>query len=120
MSGGLESKDMKELSRTKKFVLSIIDEVREQVLTECDDETLTSRMNDIGVLNSTALREDDFYTYDEAISELGIPYNRNKLSELAKKYNIRNRKFKNTYIGFHKDDINKLKIILSKQNKGSE
>lgn len=108
---------MGNLSKTKKFVLSIIDEVRSQVLTECDDETLVSRMSDLRVIDQDAFHEDDYYTYDEAISELGIGYNRNRLSELAKKHNIRNRKFKNVPVGFHKDDINKLKIILSKQNK---
>ena len=108
---------MENLSKTKRFVLSIIDEVRSQVLTECDDETLVSRMSDLRVVDQDAFHEDDYYTYDEAIAELGIGYNRNRLSELAKKYNIRNRKFKNVPVGFHKDDINKLKIILSKQNK---
>lgn len=108
---------MENLSKTKRFVLSIIDEVRSQVLTECDDETLVSRMSDLRVVDQDAFHEDDYYTYDEAISELGIGYNRNRLSELAKKHNIRNRKFKNVPVGFHKDDINKLKIILSKQNK---
>lgn len=104
-----------EISKTKRMVLSIIDNIREQVLTECDDETLTSRMSDMRVLDQDAFHEDDYYTYDEAISALGIGYNRNRLSELTKKYNIRNRKFKNVPVGFHKDDINKLKLILSKQ-----
>lgn len=111
---------MAELTRTKRFVLSIIDNIREQVVTECDDETLTARMHDMKLLDVDSFREDDYYTYDEAIRVLGIPYNRNKLSDLAKKHDIRNRRFKNVPIGFHKDDINKLKLILSKQNKGSE
>lgn len=105
------------LSSTKRFVISIIDSVREQVLYECDDETLISRIGDLRILDKDAFHEDDYYTYDEAIAELGIGYNRNKLSELAKTHNVRNRKFKNVPVGFHKDDINKLKIILSKQNK---
>lgn len=111
---------MAELSKTKRFVLSIIDEIREQVITECDDETLTVKMHDMKVLDSDSFREEDYYTYDETIKELGIPYNRNKLSELAKKHNVRNRKFKNVPVGFHKDDISKLKLILSRQNKGSK
>lgn len=111
---------MKELSRTKRFVLSIIDEVREQVLTECDDETLVSRMSDLRVVDRNAFHEDDYYTYDEAIAELEIGYNRNRLAELAKKHNVRNKKFKNVSVGFHKDDIRKLKLILSRQNKGSK
>ena len=111
---------MNGISKTKQFVLSVIDNIREQVINDCDDETLTARMSDMRVLDIETFREDDYYTYDEAIKELGIPYNRNKLSELAKKYNIRNRKFKNVPVGFHKDDISKLKLILSRQNKGSK
>lgn len=102
------------LSATKKFVLSVLDNVRQQVINDCDDETLTSRIGDIRLLDSNAFHEDDYYTYDEAIAELGIGYNRNRLAELTKKYNIRNRKFKNVQVGFHKDDINKLKLILNR------
>lgn len=69
---------MENLSKTKRFVLSIIDEVRTQVLTECDDETLTSRMHDFNILDHDSFKEDDYYTYDEAIRELGIRYNRNR------------------------------------------
>lgn len=105
---------MNGISKTKQFVLSVIDNIREQVINDCDDETLTSRMSDMRVLDIDAFHEDDYYTYDEAIAELDIGYNRNRLSELTKKYNIRNRKFKNVSVGFHKDDIQKLKLILSK------
>lgn len=111
---------MNGISKTKQFVLSVIDNVREQVINDCDDEMLTARMSDMRVLDIEAFHEDDYYTYDEAIAELGIGYNRNRLSELAKKYNIRNRKFKNVPVGFHRDDIRKLKIILSRQDKGSK
>ena len=110
----LKNNDMSGITKTKKMVLSIIDNIREQVLNDCDDETLTSRMCDLKIIDQDAFHEDDYYTYDEAIEALGIKYNRNRLSELAKKHNIRNRRFKNVQVGFHKDDINKLKIILSK------
>lgn len=105
---------MHGISKTKQFVLSIIDNVREQVLNDCDDETLTARMSEMRVLDIDAFHEDDYYTYDEAIAELGIGYNRNKIADLAKKHNIRNRKFKNVSVGFYKDDIQKLKLILNK------
>lgn len=106
---------MEPLSKTKEFVLSIIDCVRRQVIEDCDDETLTARMYDMKVLETDVFREDDYYTYDEAIKALGIKYNRNRLAELTRKYNIRNRRFKNVFVGFHKDDINKLKLILERQ-----
>lgn len=108
---------MQGLSKTKRFVLSIIDSIRDQVVNDCDDETLTSRMGDLRIIDKDAFHEDDYYTYDEAIAALGIGYNRNKLSELAKTHNIRSRKFKNVPVGFHKDDVNKLRIILSRQSK---
>lgn len=107
---------MSGISKTKQFVLSVLDNIRDQVINDCDDETLTARMSDMRTLDIDAFHEDDYYTYDEAINELGIGYNRNRLSELAKKYNVRNRKFKNVSVGFHKDDIRKLKLILNRDN----
>lgn len=111
---------MNGISKTKQFVLSVIDNIREQVINDCDDETLTARMSDMRVLDIEAFHEDDYYTYDEAIAELDIGYNRNRLAELTKKYNIRNRKFKNVSVGFHKDDIRKLKLILNKNKADTE
>ena len=106
-----------KISPTKKALLAMWDTVREQIISpECDDEAIIANSSKLRTLNQDAFREEEFMTYDEAIKELGINYNRNKLSALAKKYGIKNYKFKNSPAGFHKDDIARLKLILAKEN----
>lgn len=101
-----------ELSPIKKHALSIIDNIREVVLTECDDETIVKTIPKINIPISVGVKEEDYMSYDDAIKELHIGYNRNKLSELAKQHNIKSHKFRNMPIGFHKDDIARLKEVL--------
>lgn len=104
------------LSPTKKALLAMWDAVRDRIISpECDDEAILANASKLKILNQDAFREDEFLTYDEAIKELGINYNRNKLSTLAKKYGIKNYKFKNSPAGFHKDDIARLKLILAEE-----
>lgn len=107
---------MAEISKTRKMLLDMIDVFKEKIISgECDDDTIAAKISDIGLLNADSFREDDYLNYDEAIKELGIGYNRNKLSELAKKHGVKNRVFNSTHIGFHIDDIRKLKLILERE-----
>lgn len=107
---------MSEISKTKLSVLSMIDSFKNMVINDCDDETIMLKIHDLQILDNGTFREEDYLTYDEAIKELGINYNRNRLSDLAKKHGIRNRKFNSTHVGFHRDDIRKLKLLLQKEN----
>ena len=104
--------DETNLSPIKRSALSMIDSFRNLVATECDDETIVKTLPNIKI-PSVGIVEEDYMSYDDAIKELEIGYNRNKLSALAKKYNIQCHKFRNMPIGFHKDDIAKLKRILN-------
>lgn len=106
--------DETNLSPIKRSALSMIDSFRNIVATECDDETIVKTLPNIKI-PSVGIVEEDYMSYDDAIKELEIGYNRNKLSALAKKYNIQCHKFRNMPIGFHKDDIAKLKRILNNE-----
>lgn len=106
--------DETNLSPIKRSALSMIDSFRNLVATECDDETIVKTLPNIKI-PSVGIVEEDYMSYDDAIKELGMGYNRNKLSALAKKYNIQCHKFRNMPIGFHKDDIAKLKRILNNE-----
>lgn len=103
------------LSPIKRSALSALDAFRHIVEVECDDETIVKTLPNIKIPTSIGIVEDDYMSYDEAIKELGIGYNRNKLSSLAKMYNVKCHKFRNMPIGFHKDDIAMLKSILDKE-----
>lgn len=106
--------DSKELSPIKKTALSIVDFVRDVVINDCDDETLLKTTSHLSDFVDVGVREKDYLNYDEAIKVLGIGYNRNKLASLARMYNIKCHRFRNMPIGFHKDDIAKLKEIIDR------
>lgn len=107
---------MAEISKTRKVILDMIDVFREKIISgECDDDTIMVKAGDLGILNADSFKEDEYLNYDEAIRELGIGYNRNRLSALAKKHGIMNRTFNSTHVGFHRDDIRKLKLILERE-----
>lgn len=101
------------LSATKRIALAMVDKVRDMIINDCDDETIIKTIPKVEISPNKGFIESDYLSYDDAIKELGMGYNRNKLSELAKKYNIQNHKFRHMPIGFHKDDIARLKEILN-------
>jgi hypothetical protein len=104
-----------KLSIIKRVALDVVDTVRDRIINDCDDETILESLPKIRTL--CGVNEEDYMSYDDALKELGMGYNRNKLSELAKKHGIKNHKFRHMPIGFHKDDIARLKEILSQENK---
>lgn len=106
--------DESKMSPIKRSALNMIDSFRNLVATECDDDTIMKTIPNIKLPQVVGLSEDDYMSYDDAIKELGMGYNRNKLSSLAKKYGIKNHKFRNMSIGFRRDDIERLKEILKK------
>lgn len=105
----------RNLSPIKRSALSVLDTVKHMVVNDCDDETIIKTMPQVVIPKKVGVVEEDFLSYDDAIDELKLPYNRNKLSQLAKEHGIKSHKFRNMPIGFHKDDIARLKEILSQQ-----
>lgn len=102
------------LSLTKRNALILLDAIREVVISECNDEIIANALAKVFIPVNIGIVESDYMSYDEAIKELGISHNRNKLSKLAKEQGIKCHKFRHMPIGFHKDDIARLKEILSK------
>lgn len=111
--------DTKILSPMKNLALAIVDntarKLKEQILTECTDDEITQNMARMHPDLRGTYREEDYVSYDKALKRLGMKHNRNKLSALAKQYGIKNHTFNNAHIGFHKDDIAKLKCILNEE-----
>lgn len=106
--------DKSNLSPIKRTALSMLDSFRDIVATECDDETIVKTLPNIKIPTRKGIVEEDYMSYDDAIKYLDMGYNRNKLSKLAKKHNIKSQKFRNMPIGFHVDDIERLKEILER------
>lgn len=105
--------DESKLSPIKRTALSMLDSVKHMVIHDCDDETIVKTMPKVNIPTKVGIIEDEYMSYDDAIKELEIPYNRNRLSALAKEHGIKSHKCRNMPIGFHKDDIARLKVILN-------
>ena len=93
----------------------MLDTLKSVVINDCDDETIVKTIPKVNIPTKIGIIEEDYMSYDDAIKELEIPYNRNKLSSLAKKYGIKSHKCRNMPIGFHKDDIARLKEIINNE-----
>lgn len=106
--------DESKLSPIKRSALSVVDTVKHMIVNDCDDETIMKTLPKVAIPTKVGIVEEDYMSYDDAITELNLSYNRNKLSKLAKANGIKSHKFRNMPIGFHKDDIARLKEILSK------
>lgn len=106
--------DESKLSPIKRSALAVVDTVKHMIVNECDDETIIKTLPQVTIPTKVGIVEEDYMSYDDAIDELQLPYNRNKLAQLAKEHGIRSHKFRKMPIGFHKDDIARLKEILSK------
>lgn len=107
--------DDDRISPVKRVALIAIDSLRNMVVNDCDDETIANTLPKVSIPIKVGIVETDFMSYDDAIKELNMGYNRNKLSKLAKQYGIKSHKFRNMPIGFHKDDIARLKEELNKK-----
>jgi hypothetical protein len=105
--------DESKLSPIKRSALAVVDTVKHMIVNDCDDETIIKALPQVTIPTKVGIIEEDYMSYDDAIAELKLPYNRNKLAQLAKEHGIRSHKFRNMPIGFHKDDITRLKEILS-------
>lgn len=104
-----------ELSPIKRSALAIIDSFRDIVANDCDDADIVKTIPNINIPIDVGIKEKDYMSYDDAIDFLKIGYNRNRLSELAKKHGIKSHKFRKMPIGFHIKDIERLKTILDSE-----
>lgn len=107
--------DESKLSPIKRSALSVLDTVKNMVVNDCDDETIIKTLPQVAIPTKVGIVEEDYMSYDDAIDELKLPYNRNRLAQLAKEHGIRSHKFRNMPIGFHKDDIARLKKIINNE-----
>lgn len=103
-----------KLSPIKRMALILLDKIKEQILTDCDDDEVAESLKKIHPDTSDYVRKDDYITADKAMKILGLGYNRSKFFSLTKKYNIINHTINNQHIGFLHSDIERLKNIIGK------
>lgn len=107
----------KETKSIKATILAIVDRLKEYVSEDCDDEDIAFALEKFNPQRFGYVKEEDYVNYEKAMDILGLNNNRVKLNELCKKYKIKNRRFNNVPIGFKRDEIERLRVILLEKNK---
>jgi Ca2+-binding EF-hand superfamily protein len=103
------------LSMIKRTALAIIDSLKEQIMTDCNEEELQEAMTKFHPQSNGYVKREEFVNYDEALKILGLQNNRTKLNKLCKEHGIKNQKINNVCVGFLRKEIERLaKIIKSK------
>lgn len=106
--------ETRKLSPIKRAALKILDNLKEQIITDCDDGEIVEALERFNPENNGYVREDQYMNYDQAMKVVGIG-NRTTFNEICKRNNVVNYTFKNAHIGFRKKDIEKLAIKLKEE-----
>lgn len=108
------------ISPLKRVALSLIDKLKEQVISDCDEAEVLSAMAKFNPENNGYFKQEDFVTADKAMKILHLGTNRNKFFQLTKEYGIENHKISNQNVGFLRKDIEQLARILDDEVKERE
>lgn len=108
------------ISPLKRVALSLLDKLKEQVISDCDETEVLNAMAKFNPENNGYFKQDDFVTADKAMKILHLGTNRNKFFQLTKEYGIDNHKISNQNVGFLRKDIEQLARILDDEIKERE
>lgn len=110
----------KQLSPIKRMALALIDDVKHQIMNDCDDSEITESMTKFHPSsNKEYFNPKDYCNADKAMKILHLGYNRNKFFELTKRYGIKNYKVNNAPLGYKISEIEKLNTLLINQEKSN-
>lgn len=110
--------ETKELSPIKRMALSILDELKVKIVSDCDDSEITQSMTRFHPSNNKEyFNPKEYCNADKAMKILHLGYNRNKFFELTKEYGIENVKVNNAPLGYKISEIERLNTLLKAQNK---
>ena len=108
------------ISPLKRVALSLLDKLKEQVISDCDEAEVLNAMARFNPENNGYFKQEDFVTADKAMKILHLGTNRNKFFQLTKEYGIENHKISNQNVGFLRKDIEQLARILDDEVKERE
>lgn len=110
--------EVKGLSPIKRMALAMLDNLKVQVVNDCDDSEITESMTKFHPSsNKEYFNPKDYCNADRAMKILHLGYNRNKFFELIKEYGIENYKVNNAPLGYKISEIERLDALLKAQNK---
>lgn len=107
--------NVKDLSPIKRAALALLDNLKEQVMNDCDEEDVVKTMAKFHPETNGYFKQSDFVTADKAMRMLHLGQNRNKFFQLAKEYGIENHKVSNQNVGFLRKDIERLAFLLDEE-----
>lgn len=110
--------ETKELSPIKRAAIAMLDKLKQQVVSDCDDSEITSAMVQFHPSNNKEyFNPKDYCNADKAMKILHLGYNRNKFFDLIKEYGIENYKVNNAPLGYKISEIERLDTLLKAQDK---
>ena len=110
--------EIKGLSPIKRMALAMLDNLKVQVVNDCDDSEITESMTKFHPSsNKEYFNPKDYCNADDAMKILHLRYNRNKFFALIKEYGIENYKVNNAPLGYKISEIERLDTLLKAQNK---
>lgn len=110
--------EVKGLSPIKRMALAMLDNLKVQVVNDCDDSEITESMTKFHPSsNKEYFNPKEYCNADRAMKILRLGYNRNKFFELIKEYGIENYKVNNAPLGYKISEIERLDTLLKAQNK---
>lgn len=110
--------EIKGLSPIKRMALAMLDNLKVQVVNDCDDSEITESMTKFHPSsNKEYFNPKDYCNADDAMEILHLGYNRKKFFELIKEYGIENYKVNNSPLGYKISEIERLNTLLKAQNK---
>ena len=99
----------KGLSLAKRMALSLLDNLRQQVLNDCDDEEVSEALSKFHPRVNGYYCQEELVNADKAMDILHLGHNRTRFFALTKKYGVKNHKLSGQHIGFLRRDIEALK-----------
>lgn len=91
--------------------------IREARTGECGEETISQVLATANPRLFGYVREEDYVSVDQALKLLSLGKNRVKFFDLIKVYGINVQTFKGVKVGYHIDDIMRLKYALDCERK---
>lgn len=111
-----EVPEVKETSLGSKMLRTLRFWAKQVKTGSCTDEEIGDALALASPERLGYIREEDYVSADEAIRILGMGKSRTRFFELTRKYGIEANTFKNVKIGFKRNDIIKLRVLLEREN----
>ena len=105
------------MSATRLLAIKTLDFIKECIVNgECSDEELQENISRLGSpIGKDSINKNDYVNVDKAMSIIGTK-NRTKFYSIIHKYGMVNHTLNNQHIGFKRNEIEKIALVLKSEN----